>query len=329
MINIVESALNDRRRRCWTACAATVLATMVVSPAMAQHAADVTFEVVNNRLEVTSGNLYSAVLIGAGFPPMPSPPPTQTDSPGFFAADGALPAGATVGLRVVQPLYYWNPATGNVENPSPLDTILRLETFGGATVDVTRSGAPNPDAMNFAVASAEGGVHQHFLYRLPETTAPSGVYGVVLTLTSPGLEDSAPFVAAFSQLTTAPQLVAGREKILAASGIGAGSLQADFNLDGSVDGGDLALWRTGFGKSSHALLGDGDANRDGRVDGGDFLAWQRELGSTSPLPGSSSSAPSAAVPEAESLALAIGALVFLVGVVRGSAASLLRRPTSA
>jgi hypothetical protein len=51
---------------------------------------------------------------------------------------------------------------------------------------------------------------------------------------------------------------------------------ADFNGDGSVDGADLAIWKTGFGVDASA-----DADRDGDSDGADYLVWQRSLTSPS------------------------------------------------
>jgi hypothetical protein len=61
----------------------------------------------------------------------------------------------------------------------------------------------------------------------------------------------------------------------------------DFDNDGDVDAGDLARWRTGFGKSTGAVATDGDANGDQDVDGGDFLVWQRNLGTAPPPAGAS------------------------------------------
>ena len=49
---------------------------------------------------------------------------------------------------------------------------------------------------------------------------------------------------------------------------------ADFNVDGYVDGTDLAAWSDNFCLASAAAASQGDANRDGT----DFLAWQRQLG---------------------------------------------------
>src|SRR5262249_55421014 len=53
---------------------------------------------------------------------------------------------------------------------------------------------------------------------------------------------------------------------------------ADFNGDGSVDGGDLVTWTANAGRESGALNAQGDADFDGDVDGADFLIWQSNLG---------------------------------------------------
>jgi len=47
-------------------------------------------------------------------------------------------------------------------------------------------------------------------------------------------------------------------------------LNADFDGDGDVDGGDLVSWENGFDTSAA-----GDADKDRDTDGADFLAWQR------------------------------------------------------
>jgi hypothetical protein len=52
---------------------------------------------------------------------------------------------------------------------------------------------------------------------------------------------------------------------------------ADFTLDGSVDGADLARWKINFGQAAGAGRAQGDADADGDVDGSDFLLWQQQL----------------------------------------------------
>lgn len=69
---------------------------------------------------------------------------------------------------------------------------------------------------------------------------------------------------------------------------------SDFDGDSDVDGDDLGLWTTGFGKIGGATPGDGDANADGDVDGRDFLIWQRQFGFDL-APGSAAAVPEPAV----------------------------------
>jgi hypothetical protein len=67
---------------------------------------------------------------------------------------------------------------------------------------------------------------------------------------------------------------------------------ADFDLDGDVDGNDLARWKTNFGTGTTQAQGNVDGDND--VDGNDFLVWQRALSASGPI---------AAVPEPTSLSL--------------------------
>ncbi len=83
---------------------------------------------------------------------------------------------------------------------------------------------------------------------------------------------------------------------------------ADFNNDGSVDAGDLAIFQAGFGTNTGADASDGDADGDGDVDGRDFLTWQQQHGAD---PAASPAA--SAVPEPACgglLAIATAALVW-------------------
>jgi hypothetical protein len=48
---------------------------------------------------------------------------------------------------------------------------------------------------------------------------------------------------------------------------------ADFNLDGTVNAPDLAIW-----KAAYKTTTSGNADGDGDTDGNDFLIWQRRLG---------------------------------------------------
>lgn len=80
------------------------------------------------------------------------------------------------------------------------------------------------------------------------------------------------------------------------------SLPADFNLDGYVDGDDLAIWETGYGLGN--TFRDGDADGNGKVDGLDYLIWQRYFGTSIPAPVVSANV---AVPEPATCTLLLAA----------------------
>jgi beta-glucanase (GH16 family) len=68
---------------------------------------------------------------------------------------------------------------------------------------------------------------------------------------------------------------------------------ADFNLDGEVNGEDLAMWQQGYGMTTGATRDHGDADGDGDVDGRDYMAWQQQVTTAEPL----SSVEAVSVPE--------------------------------
>jgi hypothetical protein len=90
--------------------------------------------------------------------------------------------------------------------------------------------------------------------------------------------------------------------------------EGDFNLDGVVDGDDLAVWKTGYGTLNGATFRDGDNDRDGDVDGADFLAWQRAASN------SGGEIPQMAVPEPSCMALSLIAFGLISLRVRRPAA---------
>jgi hypothetical protein len=79
---------------------------------------------------------------------------------------------------------------------------------------------------------------------------------------------------------------------------GGNFLEADFNQDGDVDGGDLNAWKAGFGDGTTKAEGDADADAD--VDGRDLLTWQRQLGQSPPA-----TIAAGAVPEPSAAMLAL------------------------
>jgi probable HAF family extracellular repeat protein len=95
-------------------------------------------------------------------------------------------------------------------------------------------------------------------------------------------------------------------------------LPGDFNLDDSVDGADLVLWKSGYGASGNATLLQGDADGDRDVDGADFLVWQRQLGGPAIVDAA------AAVPEPATLLLLVSGLL-PISYRRGVAVPLLSK----
>jgi hypothetical protein len=81
--------------------------------------------------------------------------------------------------------------------------------------------------------------------------------------------------------------------------------QGDFNGDGQINGGDLAVWKSSFRMNTGA-----NADGDGDTDGADFLIWQRKIGTGA----------SAAVPEPNAIALVtLGGFLLRALFMRGGA----------
>ena len=78
------------------------------------------------------------------------------------------------------------------------------------------------------------------------------------------------------------------------------SLDADFDLDGDVDGADLLIWQHNFGMEVLAFASDGDADGDGDITETDLGVWKAEFGP--PLP-------AASVPEPNAASFALAAFV--------------------
>ena len=81
---------------------------------------------------------------------------------------------------------------------------------------------------------------------------------------------------------------------------------ADFNLDGRVDGQDFLIWQLGYGIAMDATVEDGDADADGDVDTQDFLIWQGQFAGASGMAEAASGrrlAQSKATPEPTTICL--------------------------
>jgi hypothetical protein len=102
----------------------------------------------------------------------------RTVYPGFTRTDG-LPADATVSLRFLAPLTYWNEATGTV-NPLPesVATVSVIkDAFTMSLIDAAGITGTNPLPMTTFVG--DPGEHYHFpAYRLTNPDFVSGLYGL-------------------------------------------------------------------------------------------------------------------------------------------------------
>ena len=122
--------------------------------------------------------------------------------------------------------------------------------------------------------------------RAPRSTAAAGDYSGLITTDMDGQPRTAFTTSAPTRCRRrqyrAPAAHGGRRR----SGVAGrpGRLAGRFQLaTATVDGGDLATWRAGFGTARGAPSSTGDANGDGAVDGSDFLrvaatAWAAAIG---------------------------------------------------
>ena len=147
------------------------------------------------------------------------------------------------------------------------------------------------------------------MYSLVDTSSPTGVYGLVVQVTSPGYVPSEPFLVPLewdfnNELT--PEYV--DEMVALMQALVEPLNAADFDADGDVDVSDFQTWSAGYGASSGAFRFDGDSNADGDVDGSDFLSWQAAYEFSA---GSSAFSQATAVPEPDSAVLVCLATLFI------------------
>jgi hypothetical protein len=101
-----------------------------------------------------------------------------TTFPGFTRTDG-LPAAATVSLRFLSPLAYWNAATAAgdplPESVATVSVIKNLSTM--SLIDAAGIAGTNPLPMT--TFAGDQGEHYHFpAYRLTNPDSASGLYGL-------------------------------------------------------------------------------------------------------------------------------------------------------
>jgi autotransporter-associated beta strand protein len=141
---------------------------------------------------------------------------------------------------------------GSIANPLEIN----VSTFGGFT-----GGA----AVTYTIASAGSigstGLNSPLILTLGAGGSGSALNANLIRLSASGFDPGDQFtlqrVGSDLRLSFVPS-----------------TLAADFDGDGDVDVGDLAIW-----KGAYKLNSLGDADGDNDSDGADFLLWQRQLGS--------------------------------------------------
>lgn len=219
-----------------------------------------------------------------------------TDDPGFEADTGALPADAEISFHVVQHLWYWD----GDQPHAPASASLSISGATSHRVDVT--GASGAQAgFHIATASSSGTIHAHLEYTLAPFDVSTGVYGVILEVTSPGLQSSEPFLIAFNHgLDELDRIDAGVDAIAESAGIlAAPGVEGDTDGDGDVDLDDLNRVRNYFGASGQHVDGD-TFPFDGVVNLDDLNRVRNQFGAT---------AGAATVPEPAAWSVMFGLLV--------------------
>lgn len=147
------------------------------------HAFDIQVSVSNGKL-TTNKQFYDGDF----------GPQFSTGNPGFA---GSLPQGLSYGFAVLDKLWYHSGVVGDPVSTAPGNPFLQI---GADPMFVVVSQTTGPQAGLTLVSSLSGSLHQHTTFELfPQggPSAPAGVYGLVLQMTSPSWQASDPFVIAF------------------------------------------------------------------------------------------------------------------------------------
>jgi hypothetical protein len=140
-------------------------------------------------------------------------------------------------------LWYWNPATQEVEVTVQESSLRVISTGGFGEFTLPQAGTSLTPALKIA-QPLEGdlGEHRHLLYYALDDSPPAaaGAYGFFAQLTSPFYGASSPFFIALNNGISSDELLAGALAINAAAA-GPAGLIGDYNGNGTVEQADLDL----------------------------------------------------------------------------------------
>jgi hypothetical protein len=167
------------------------------SDARGEFTTDIQLSLVNGKIETAGGvSTYEPPLDGRVFSRLISRPdttsPFSTSSPGFASLAGFLQPGEQIRFDIIRELLYWN---GSQLTPAvPAMTIYQFAN----SVTISANDTNGKPGLLLGGAVSNGEVHIHVDYELP-TTAPAGVYGLMLTVGPAGtatFEKSDPILVA-------------------------------------------------------------------------------------------------------------------------------------
>lgn len=165
-----------------------MLATIVFVGAAPQVFGDATTDI---QVDVSSGKLTTNLSKYAG---AFNPDTFETHDPGFA---GTPPSGQAYGVQVVQKLWYHSGIEGDPVTPVPGGVSVSIT---GSTTTLIVNGTSGLQSGLGLAENLSGSLHSHLDFKLSPGTAPTGVYGLVLQVTSPSFQSSDPFLLAIANI---------------------------------------------------------------------------------------------------------------------------------
>jgi len=243
------------------------------------------------ELELQSGTEISTTLPGLG----------------ISSASNGIAPGTELNLEITQELLFWDGAG------LALPTV-DIEVVNPAFDDIRTVSATSGEQTGLSWGTYPGGGSPwdaHGLYRIGSPSAPTGIYGLALRVSSPDYSSSKPFLLPLvydpNNQWSATDIQSGIDLLRAAIDV---PFSADFDGDNDVDGNDFLAWQRNLGSASQTTLpGHGDADFDSDIDQQDLGFWKQQFGMVPPL----SLSASTVVPEPTSVGLLISAVICALG----------------
>lgn len=160
---------------------------LTASRAQGDAVTDIQVSVLNGKL-MTNLSKYASAFDEISF---------TTPDPGFA---GSPPVGEQYGAQISQKLWYHSGIEGDPVTPVPANAFVRVSD-GTTSLDIT--GTSGVQSGLILTGSLSGSLHDHLVFSLfPNTapTAPAGVYGLVLQVTSPAFQTSDQFLITIASL---------------------------------------------------------------------------------------------------------------------------------